>query len=180
MAAILLALPPAPAPGWVPLIGLCLVAAGEALRLWGVRHIGVISRTRGERLGPLVMSGPFRFVRNPLYLGNVALWVGFALCARLAWLSPIVLLVLAAEYRAIVAWEERLLASRLGAPYLEYLRRVPRWLPSWRRPDGSVDAVVAYSWRDTIYSERGTLVAIAVGYSLLVLKHQFATGAAAP
>ena len=48
-----------------------------------VHHIGVISRTRSDRLGPLVASGPFALVRNPLYLGNIALWVGFALTARL-------------------------------------------------------------------------------------------------
>src|SRR3954470_9447292 len=39
--------------------GAVLVALGEWIRLWGVRHIGAISRTRSDRLGPLVASGPF-------------------------------------------------------------------------------------------------------------------------
>src|SRR2546427_3755034 len=43
--------------------GIALVATGEAVRLWSVRHIGVISRTRSGRLGPLVASGPFARVR---------------------------------------------------------------------------------------------------------------------
>ena len=59
------------------------VASGELLRLWGVHHIGAISRTRSDRLGPLVDTRPFALVRNPLYLGNIALWVGFAVSARL-------------------------------------------------------------------------------------------------
>jgi protein-S-isoprenylcysteine O-methyltransferase Ste14 len=40
--------------------------------------------------GPLVSSGPFARVRNPLYLGNIAIWIGFALTARLVWLAPVI------------------------------------------------------------------------------------------
>ena len=87
------------------------VAAGEAVRLWAVHHIGAISRTRSDRLGPLIDSGPFAHVRNPLYLGNILLWLGFALSAHLLWLAPIVVMLLAFEYHAIVRWEETLLAD---------------------------------------------------------------------
>src|SRR5712671_6633118 len=110
--------------------GAILVALGEAIRLWGVRHIGAISRTRSDRLGPLVAAGPFAFVRNPLYLGNIALWVGFALIARLVWLAPVALVLLGAEYHAIVGWEESLLEARLGDAYRQYAARVPRWVPT--------------------------------------------------
>src|SRR6202162_6426541 len=60
-------------------LGAVLAAVGEGIRLWGVRHIGAISRTRSDRLGPLVASGPFAFVRNPLYLGNLGVSAGVAL-----------------------------------------------------------------------------------------------------
>jgi protein-S-isoprenylcysteine O-methyltransferase Ste14 len=153
------------------LTGISLVAAGEAMRLWGVRHIGVISRTRSERLGPLVESGPFALVRNPLYLGNIALWVGFAVSARLLWLAPVVALILGLEYHAIVRWEEQLLEARNGEPYREYLARVPRWIPS-RGSRASGPVVAPHSWREMLFSERGTLIAIAVGYGLLWLKAQ--------
>jgi protein-S-isoprenylcysteine O-methyltransferase Ste14 len=99
------------------LSGVGLVAAGELLRLWGVRHIGVISRTRSERLGPLVDSGPFAYVRNPLYLGNIALWVGFSINAGLLWLAAPLGLLLGFAYHAIVRWEEQLLDSRIGGAY---------------------------------------------------------------
>jgi hypothetical protein len=152
---------------------------GEALRLWGVHHIGAISRTRTDRLGPLIDTGPFAVVRNPLYVGNIALWVGFALTARLAWMAPLIALLLGAEYHAIVKWEEQLLLSRLGDAYREYTTRVPRWLPGSnrgaRRTDqgrsaNSVVPAMAFSWKETLFSERGTLVAIALGYVLLWLK----------
>jgi len=153
--------------------GAAIVGAGELLRLWAVRHIGVISRTRSDRLGPLVSSGPFGLVRNPLYLGNIALWVGFAVSAHLVWLVPIFIVVLSFEYHAIVRWEEELLVSRRQDEYREYVARVPRWLPSVGGSRTlSVDRRPATnSWSDTLFSERGTLIAIAAGFLLLWMKH---------
>jgi protein-S-isoprenylcysteine O-methyltransferase Ste14 len=157
----------------IVLAGVAVTTLGELIRLWGVHHIGAISRTRTDRLGPLVDTGPFAFVRNPLYLGNIALWVGFAMTARLAWMAPLIAVLLGAEYHAIVKWEEQLLVSRLGEAYRAYTRRVPRWIPNLRH-GGSVSSassvVASFSWRETLFSERGTLVAIAAGYILLWLK----------
>jgi protein-S-isoprenylcysteine O-methyltransferase Ste14 len=155
----------------VALAGVLLVSAGEALRLWAVRHIGVISRTRSDRLGPLVTNGPFRIVRNPLYLGNVLLWVGFAVSARLLWMAPLIVAVLGFEYHAIVRWEERLLESRRGEEYRAYAARVPRWWPSWSAPVVAPGPTSPYSWRQTLFSERGTLVAIGVGYLALWVRN---------
>jgi protein-S-isoprenylcysteine O-methyltransferase Ste14 len=164
--------PASSAPVW---LGVGFVGGGEALRLWAVRHIGVISRTRSDRLGPLVETGPFALVRNPLYIGNLALWVGFTLSARLVALVPVVVAVLGFEYHAIVRWEESLLESRRGDEYRAYARRVPRWVPrvgSWQslrdRPTRN-----PYRWRETLFSERGTLIAIFAGYLLLSIKARF-------
>ena len=91
-----------------------------------------------------------RAVRNPLYLGNIALWVGFAIAARLLWLAPIILVLLALEYHAIVRWEEPLLESRLGEAYRDYAARVPRWIPSFNRgrPRPADRATEGFSWSD--------------------------------
>ena len=169
VAALLLIPAPAGSAGassW--LAGALVVALGESIRLWAVHHIGAISRTRSDRLGPLVATGPFAYVRNPLYLGNILLWAGFAVSAQLLWLAPIVIVLLALEYHAIVRWEERLLAERIGQPYADYVATVPRWLPA---PGArSASSVATFSWRQTLFSERGTLIAIAAGFALLYLK----------
>jgi len=175
LALLLLPAPRLAHSSWFDAAGAVLVALGELTRLWAVRHIGVISRTRSDRLGPLVSTGPFAIVRNPLYIGNIALWVGFSLAAHLPQLAPLVALVLAVEYHAIVRWEEELLASRRGEEYRAYAARVPRWIPNaqkthrGQRPQ-RLPAAAAFSWRDTLYSERGTLIAIAAGYLLLWVK----------
>ena len=169
--------------------GAILIAFGEAIRLWGVRNIGAISRTRSDRLGPLVESGPFALIRNPLYVGNIALWVGFAVSAHLLSLVPVFVAILGLEYHAIVRWEERLLEERLGDRYRAYAAQVPRWIPRTfkrgarpstgsgqpaggerRRTEDS--ALSVFSWRETFYSERGTLIAIGIGYLLLWIKSQ--------
>jgi protein-S-isoprenylcysteine O-methyltransferase Ste14 len=172
--------------------GIAITVLGELIRLWGVHHIGAISRTRSERLGPLVASGPFALLRNPLYVGNIGLWVGFALTARLVWLAAAIFVLLAAEYHAIVRWEEALLESRLGQAYQDYAAHVPRWMPLFYRRDRkdrreqdllekdlsafSASSAVkqeAFSWRATLFSERGTFVAMAAGYFLLWIKARF-------
>lgn len=165
----LLAFPsPARAPAVLVPAGLLAAAAGEALRLWAVRHIGAISRTRSDRLGPVVATGPFAHVRNPIYVGNIALWLGFALAARLPWAAAGVGAVVGLEYHAIVRWEERLLEARHGDTYRAYTARVPRWMPA-RAGRGGAGAG-PFSWRETLFSERGTLAAIAAGFALLWLK----------
>jgi protein-S-isoprenylcysteine O-methyltransferase Ste14 len=176
IAVALLALPREGLP--TPFLGTLLVVSGEGLRVWAVHHIGEISRTRSDRLGPLISTGPFALARNPLYLGNIALWAGFALTAGLAWTVPAILALLALEYHAIVRWEERLLESRRGEEYRAYAARVPRWIPRVvnRAPAPAVRLIpdpAAHSWRHTLFSERGTLVAIGVGYVLLWIKSRF-------
>lgn len=187
IAAVILGLQIGQAPPSALLIaaGVAVTGAGELIRLWGVRHIGAISRTRSHRLGPLVATGPFALIRNPLYVGNILIWVGFALSARLVWLAPLIVLLLGAEYHAIVRWEESLLTSRLGTAYRDYAARVPRWLPTFNRGErggrrdrdfsatSASSAVDSFSWRETLFSERGTFVAMAVGYLLLWTRARF-------
>ena len=68
-------------------------------------------------------------------------------------------------------------SSRGSASYREYAARVPRWMPPSKRRDreptclaGSTVRVRTFSWRETLFSERGTLIAIAAGYVLLWMK----------
>jgi protein-S-isoprenylcysteine O-methyltransferase Ste14 len=176
IALALLFVPGAPVSPAFIWIGVAITLAGESLRLFGVREIGAISRTRSDRLGPLVATGPFAVTRNPLYLGNIAIWVGFTVAARLIWLVVPVAALLVIEYQAIVGWEEALLEARLGDSYRAYAARVPRWLLRLRSPGSHASfggtGSARYSWRETLFSERGTLIAIAAGYLLLYLKQQ--------
>lgn len=159
--------PGAIAPGWVYAGAAACIVAGEALRLWAVRHIGVVSRTRTSHLGPLVTTGPYAHTRNPLYIANWLLWTGFALGSSLRWMLPLSWLVFAVQHVSVVRWEEQRLAGRYLDAYRRYVREVPRW---WPRVTGLRPSQTLHPWTEVFFSERGTLAAIAVIALLLVAR----------
>ena len=76
----------------------------------------------------LVVSGLYRFSRNPIYVADLVILVGlFFVEGHLALLAYVGIFFVALR-AAIVWWEEPVLRGRFGAEYEEYLRRVPRWL----------------------------------------------------
>ena len=154
---------------WPVAVGIAVVVVGEFMRAWAVRHIGTISRTRtSTRQGPLITSGPFRIVRNPLYLGNWMIWSGLVITSRLLWMLPLVWAVFALQYGTMVIWEEARLRSMFGRQYDRYARAVSRWVPG--RPNDLAPLPTRHPWRAVAFSERGTLMAIAVVGSLLAVK----------
>jgi protein-S-isoprenylcysteine O-methyltransferase Ste14 len=76
----------------------------------------------------LVTSGPYRFTRNPMYLGMAILYVGLAVGFDLIWALIVLPLVLVAVDRLVIAKEEAYLARKFGDRYREYMARVRRWL----------------------------------------------------
>jgi len=151
--------------------GVLLVLAGQLFRLWAVRHIGTISRTRTTRYGPLMTAGPYAVVRNPLYVGNWLLWTGFAVWSRLLWMVPVAWLVFFFQYRAIARWEASFIRSKYTSAYDEYARQVRAWVPRW--PPGSAlkPLLPLHPWSEVFFSERGTLLAVAVVGTLLTVKY---------
>ncbi|HEU4629476.1 MAG TPA: isoprenylcysteine carboxylmethyltransferase family protein [Gemmatimonadaceae bacterium] len=118
------------APPGLEAAALTLGAAGLALAMWGLLtfarvRTAIIPHHPARRL---VVRGPYRFTRNPMYVGLTALYVALALLARSWW--PLLLLpaVLALLVALVIRREERYLASAFGAEYEAYRRRVRRWL----------------------------------------------------
>ena len=152
---------------WLP--GLFLIVLGEGLRLWSVAVIGKESRTRGQGVTRLVTEGPYAYVRNPLYLGNLLLTIGITCVPRLLWMVPIVIALYLLQYVTIVLWEESILAQRFGTRYAAYCQQVPRWVPAWGH-QLRYDTQVAYQWRASFWSERSTLGTIGLLLLSMVAK----------
>jgi protein-S-isoprenylcysteine O-methyltransferase Ste14 len=105
--------------------GVALFSVGLTLRVVAQRYLRY--RLRGERR--LAVGGPYRIVRNPVYLANILLLVGLALAAELAYLAPLAAGWAGLVYYLAVLFEEKRLEHRYGDEYRAYRARVPRWLP---------------------------------------------------
>ena len=84
-----------------------------------------------------VASGPYRWVRNPMYVGAFLLLAGYALCAASVAALLVAFAMLGAAMVFVLVYEERSLERRFGESYRAYRRATPRWIP--RRPRASAD-----------------------------------------
>ena len=134
------------------LIVLILFAsAGAALRVWGAAYLGASTVQRSGMVSDgIVADGPFRFVRNPLYLGTLlnSVAVSFLMRPEAGILALVLLIVVQLR---LIGREEPYLTERLGSPYATYLRAVPRLLPSLRPCIASSGSKP--SWKQGILSE---------------------------
>jgi len=113
-------------------VGSLLSLAGAALRVWGTSYLGYATVQHARmQAGWLLADGPFRFMRNPLYVGS---W--FTLAAVALVMPPtgavVAMLLITAFYFRLTLGEEAFLSATLGPPYRDYLSSVPRYLPRLR------------------------------------------------
>lgn len=121
-----------PLPGWAAPIGVALMAIGLALVVICMATFVVRGRGTPAPFDPprtFVASGPYRWVRNPMYIGMFVYLVGYALCALSFAALLVALAMLAMAHLFAVLVEEPSLARRFGESYREYRRNTPRWIP---------------------------------------------------
>jgi protein-S-isoprenylcysteine O-methyltransferase Ste14 len=118
-------------PDWVAWLGVALMIAGIALRVWSNRVLGAYyTRTlRIQRGQSVVRAGPYRLIRHPGYAGALLMWLGAILATR-NWITLVVVGVsVTAVYLYRIATEERMLASAFGGEYQAYMTDTKRVIP---------------------------------------------------
>jgi protein-S-isoprenylcysteine O-methyltransferase Ste14 len=140
-------------------VGLALIIIGEAIRLAGVAAAGSVTRRRSRNVQRLVTYGIFAWCRNPLYIGNFLIWMGFVTISGVLWFLPIAIVLFAVEYELIVRYEEAVLESTFGREYLDYRSETPRWLPRPPRRDAPKGQ---HDWGEAWKSEISTFLQYAV------------------
>jgi protein-S-isoprenylcysteine O-methyltransferase Ste14 len=172
----------------VVIVAAALIAGiGAVLRVWGAAYLGPATVINPDmKADAVVAGGPYRYVRNPLYLG---LW---CMLAAMAFIMPptgalFVMVLLTIFLVRLTLGEEAFLSAKLGEPYRDYLSSVPRFFPrlrstvrrgasepSWMRavlvellPIGVFIALAFFSWS---YDNRlmGRAIMISFGVSLVV------------
>jgi len=149
-------------------IGFVLIVIGEWIRLAGVAAAGTVTRRRSREVQRLVTYGIFRWVRNPLYVGNFFIWMGFVVISGVLWFLPVAMLLFAIEYSLIVSYEEGVLESIFGQAYLDYKKTTPRWIP---RPPKEPESG-PHDWGEAWRSEISTFLQYAALAAAFAIKQR--------
>lgn len=127
---------------WSVAVGAVLVVLGESVRFWAAGHL--------YKTQLLITSGPYRYTRNPLYLGRLLIFTGLAIMVNLPWYGSwiAVALVWIWFFGIYLRRKEKVEPARLerahGEPYQRYFEAVPALFPRLRPwPEGSQDRWMA-------------------------------------
>ena len=111
-------------------VGAMLFTVGAVIAGWGLVtfHRARTTTVPGKSSSRLVTWGPYRFCRNPMYVGLAMAYLGEALLLRQIWPAALLPLVLAYVNWVVIPVEQAKLTEVFGAEYAAYQRRVRRWL----------------------------------------------------
>jgi protein-S-isoprenylcysteine O-methyltransferase Ste14 len=136
-------------PAWFA--GVVIAAGGEALRLWAAGHV--------EKGREVTRSGPYRFLRHPLYAGSTLIGIGLAVACRHLGAAAVIALYLGLTLTAARRSEEAHLRQKFGDAYDAYVER--RAEPMHRR----------FSWARAIGNrEHHAIAGLVAGFALLAWK----------
>ncbi|MET3577339.1 protein-S-isoprenylcysteine O-methyltransferase Ste14 [Mesorhizobium robiniae] len=121
-----------PVQEWIENVGFSLVLLAIIGRCWASLYIG------GRKVRELVTHGPFSIVRNPLYVFSFVGAIGMGAGSGSLTIATLFFVLSFVVFRQVVAREEAALRAIFGQDYIEYCRRVPRFLPKislWNAPE---------------------------------------------
>ena len=139
-------------------VGASVAFCGILLRAWAAGHL--------EKNRQLAVSGPYAYVRNPLYVGTLLAAAGFAISARRWELGVLFAVVFGLIYLPVIELEEQRLRE-LFPSYGDYARRVPMLAPRLRRPPNPR----RFRWELYLVNEEYQAgIGFAVGLAVLIWK----------
>jgi len=116
-------------------IGGALVLLGEAGRMWSSGHI--------DKNRELATAGPYAHTRNPLYVANLMLLIGFCVMSGNLWVAILALLAFTMIYRPVIREEALYMDKLFGESYRQWSVEVPLFLP---RLTAAPNAIGTFSW----------------------------------
>ena len=145
--------------GWAAYgAGVALVVLGEIVRFWSAGYIA--------KDAEIATGGPYAYVRNPLYFGSLLLAVGYGLISGLGlWGVGLMVALFLVFHLAAIFYEESFLTAKFGTLYLDYVRRVPRLLPS---PLPRTTGAGRFEWAQALKNREQTSATFALAFVLLL------------
>ena len=155
------------------IIGFIMLLVGESFRLWGVSVAGSETRTTGGVGGSfLVVSGAYSHLRNPLYLGNILIYLGIGVMSMslFPYLQFVALLFFLLQYQLIITEEEEFLTQKFGESYKQFKKNVPSLIPSIRAFKNPGIEQPEYDITKGLRSEKRSLQAILIVVLIIILQ----------
>jgi protein-S-isoprenylcysteine O-methyltransferase Ste14 len=120
--------------GAAQIAGMIITTAGAAVALWCLFTFVFVGKGTAAPFDPprLVVRGPYRFVRNPMYISAILAMLGLALFYRSLSILIYAGVIFLATHLLVVAYEEPTLRRTFRSDYEVYCRRVNRWWPCGR------------------------------------------------
>ena len=153
-------------------IGVIFVIIGEIFRFWGVSYAGSETRTTGKPgASKLVTQGPFAYVRNPLYIGNILMYFGISVMSNsfVPYLQIFAIAYFSFQYYFIVKEEEAELKEIFGEKYLHYFEHVNRFLPKFSAYDENKRSKLERDVKAAYVSEKRTFQSAFISIIMIVL-----------
>jgi len=154
-------------------VGFLIAVVGELIRFWGVSWAGSETRTTGGVGGSnLIISGPFAYVRNPLYVGNILMYFGLGVMslALFPYLLIVAITFFILQYQLIVGEEESFLKTKFGDQYKRFLENVPKFFPRLTPYKDEKNIQPKVSYAKGFKSEIRTLQAFSIVVVLIIIK----------
>ena len=145
------------------IIGLILILMGEAVRIWAAGHL--------QKNEVLTVTGPYAYVKNPLYIGSILITVGFCILANSIYILAVAMLAFCFHY---IPYKKNVEGERLkrifGQRYEDYDRRVPDYIPRGRPFS---EEKRAWTFKTFIENSEEGILLIVIGGILLVLSRPY-------
>ncbi len=157
---------------WI--VGGLAIILGELLRIWGISYAGYLTRSTLKLVAKkLVTVGPFAHVRNPLYIGNIFIYVGFGILslALFPYLQIVALSWFVLQYKLIINIEEEFLEQKFGMQYQNYKNNVNRFSPIIKGYKENINEESTGNLKEALKSESRTLQALASVSAVSIIIH---------
>ncbi len=141
----------------IMITGIALAAVGELVRIWASGFI--------RKNAALATSGPYRYTRNPLYVGNLLAGIGVVVASGNWWLAAVYAVYYAVTYSATITRETAILNELFPREFMNYCQFVPAFFPRlWKSsllpPESSLQFDSGLVWKNREYRALISLVLI--------------------
>jgi len=158
------------------IIGFIITLIGELIRIWAVGYFGSVSRATSQYVdASLITQGPYSYLRNPLYLGNIIIYLGLGIMSMsfFPYLQLFALVYFSFQYYCIVLSEEEYLSNKYNGLYENYRKNVKRFLPKKNSIPTEINSNLSFNLYAGLKSDKRSFQALLVTAILIIIFYLF-------